>query len=181
MSHEILVLTESAGPAQIKELAERRGWSPAGETVRSHFVLASRRYIDQDDTLIEYFEDHIGEVRFIQISGPSQSPLADILTDALPCHSEEQLLEDVTHAATPLAWIRGLSRLAVCHPVEVTAPYLELWTKAFQHPHVAVRRAAIRTAYSCRWPELIPLVGERLELDHELEGPLRHLQEFLAR
>lgn len=181
MSHEILVLTEQVEVSQLEEIADRRGWVRSGETVRSHFVLASRRYRDQDDTLIEYFEDHIGEVRFIQISGPSQSPLFDILADALPVHSEEQLIADLEHTVKPLAWIRGLSRLAVCHPAKATPTYLGIWAKGLRHPHKAARRAAVRTAYSCRWPELVEIVIARLETDAELRGPLQHLLEFLNR
>lgn len=175
-----LVFRGSVDREAIVRFARRLGWTPTGDVQRGHFVLASERFTTSDGTTVEYLEDHTADVRFVQLSGPSQTSVASILRESLPCYDADELLRLLPNAEHPREWIRGLSRLAVYRPDETHPRYLALWSRALNHPELAVRRAAIRTCYGCTWPELLPLVMARIAVDRALERPLtalaRHLQ-----
>ena len=175
-----VVFRESVDRAAIIRFARRLGWTSAGDVRRGHFVLASERFTTSDGTTVEYLEDHTADVRFVQISGPSLHTVASILRESLPHYDAADLLATLPDSRDPFEWIRGLSRLSVYRP-ELTHPrYLAVWSRALNHNIVAVRRAAIRTSYGCRWPELLPLVLGRASIERELKRPLerlaRHLQ-----
>ncbi len=185
MSEEgTLVFRESVDRKAIVRFAVRLGWAPAGDVERGHSVLASERFTSSDGTTIEYLEDHTGDVRFVQVSGPSIHTITSILRESFPYYEAGELLDSIPDAEDPVDWIRGLSRLSVYRP-ELTHPkYLALWSRALNHSDVAVRRAAIRTSYGCRWPELLPLVKGRIAIEPALGSPLealaRHLQNLAA-
>lgn len=179
-----LVFRESVDRESIVAFARRLGWASSGDVQRGHFVLASERFTTSDGTTVEYLEDHTSDVRFVQISGPSLHTVGSILRESFPHYDADTLLGALPDADDPLDWIRGLSRLAVYRP-ELTHPrYLALWSRALNHADTAVRRAAIRTSFGCRWPELLPLVLGRAAIDRELKRPLealaRHLKSLAA-
>lgn len=175
-----LVFRGSVDRATIVAFARRLGWTATGDVQRGHFVLASERFTTSDGTTVEYLEDHTADVRFVKLSGPSQSSVAAILRESLPCYDADELLGTLPDAQHPVEWIRGLSRLAIYRPAHTHPRYLALWSRALNHPELAVRRAAVRTCYGCTWPELAPLVLARIAVDPALERPLkalaRHLQ-----
>ncbi len=177
---DTLVFRESVDRDRIVKFARRLGWSGSGDVQRGHFVLASERFTTSDGTSIEYLEDHTGDVRFVQLSGPSQAAVAAILRESLPWYDASELLRTLPEAEDPLVWLRGLSRLAVYRPKQTDALYLSLWSRALHHTNASVRRAAVRTCYGCTWPELLPLVLGRITIERELKAPLtalaRHLQ-----
>ncbi len=176
----MLVFRETVRRDRIVALAEGLAWTPTANVQRGHFVLASERFSTTDGTTVEYLEDHTADVRFAQVSGPSQSPVLGILRKAMPVYEEDALLDEVSTAQEPLAWIRGLSRLSVYRPETTHARYLSLWSRALNHESPVVRRAAIRTTYGCAWPEMLPLVHGRIALDRELRRPLESLARHLA-
>ena len=174
-----VVFRESVDRAAIVRFARRLGWTAGGDVRRGHFVLASERFTTSDGTTVEYLEDHTADVRFVQISGPSLHTVSAILRESLPYYDASELLAHLPESRDPFEWIRGLSRLSVYRP-ELTHPrYLAVWSRALNHSVVAVRRAAIRTSYGCRWPELLPLVLGRAALERELERPLERLARHL--
>ncbi|MCR9166438.1 MAG: hypothetical protein ACE37F_35020 [Nannocystaceae bacterium] len=181
MSREgTLVFRESVGRDALVAVARRLGWVSSGDVQRGHFVLASERFTTSDGTTVEYLEDHTSDVRFAQVSGPSAQAVTSILRESLPHYDAQALLETLPDAEEPLAWIRGLSRLSVYRPDATHPRYLAVWSRALNHTDEAVRRAAIRTCYGCRWPELVPLVLGRVAVEPTLRRPLealaRHLQ-----
>lgn len=176
---DTLVFRESVDRDRIVAFARRLGWSGTGDVQRGHFVLASERFTTSDGTSIEYLEDHTGDVRFVQLSGPSQGSVASILRESLPCYDAPELLRTLPDAKEPLEWLRGLSRLAVYRPKKTHTLYLSLWSRALNHADTSVRRAAIRTSYGCTWPELLPLVLGRIAVEREIKGPLQALARHL--
>ncbi len=177
----VIVLREQAVRERVEAVATEHGWRPVGDVVRGHFVLASRRWYDAVGTMIEYLEDHTADVRYFVIDGAGQDGVAALLRERLPCFTEAELLAELDRNADPIAWIRGLGRLAVLRPKRADPRFLAVWERALQHPSRAARRAAIRTAYGCPWPELAALVRDRLEHETELRRPLEHLRAYLDR
>jgi hypothetical protein len=177
----VIVLREQAVRERVEAIAIEHGWRPVGDVVRGHFVLASRRWYDAVGTMIEYLEDHTADVRYFVIEGAGQDEVAALLRERLPCFTETELLAELDRNADPVAWVRGLGRLAVLRPKRADARFLAVWERALQHPARAARRAAIRTAYGCSWPELAALVRARLDRETELHGPLEHLHGYLDR
>ncbi|MGH1346537.1 MAG: hypothetical protein ACRBN8_33535 [Nannocystales bacterium] len=181
---DTLVFWESVDRNRILAFARRLGWSGSGDVERGHFVLASERFTTSDGTTIEYLEDHTGDVRFVQLSGPSQASVASILRESLPCYEASEILRTLPDSKEPLEWLRGLSRLAVYRPRHTNTLYLSLWSRALNHADPSVRRAAVRTSYGCTWPELLPLVLGRIAVEREIKRPLqalaRHLQSGAA-
>ena len=176
---DTLVFRESVNRDQIVGLARRLGWSASGDVQRGHFVLASERFTTSDGTTVEYLEDHTGDVRYVQLSGPSQGSVASILKESLPCYEAADLLRTIPDATQPIEWLRGLSRLAVYRPKQTNTLYLSLWSRALNHSNTSVRRAAARTCYGCTWPELLPLVLGRIAVEREIKQPLRALARHL--
>lgn len=176
---DTLVFRESVDRDRIVGFARRLGWSAIGDVQRGHLVLASERFTTSDGTSIEYLEDHTGDVRFVQLSGPSQGSVASILRESLPCYDAAEILRTLPDATEPLEWLRGLSRLAVYRPKQTNTLYLSLWSRALNHPNVSVRRVAVRTSYGCTWPELLPLVLGRLAVEQNIKRPLQALARHL--
>ena len=176
---DTLVFRESVDRDRIVGFARRLGWAASGDVQRGHLVLASERFTTSDGTTIEYLEDHTGDVRFVQLSGPSQGSVASILRESLPCYDAEELLRTLPESKQPLEWVRGLSRLAVYRPKETNSLYLSLWSRALNHADASVRRAAVRTSYGCAWPELVPLVLGRVAVEREIKRPLQALARHL--
>ncbi len=176
---DTLVFRESVDRDRIVAFARRLGWSGSGDVQRGHFVLASERFTTSDGTTIEYLEDHTGDVRFVQLSGPSQTSVAAILRESLPCYDADELLRTLPDSTQAMEWLRGLSRLAVYRPKQTNSRYLSLWSRALNHADPAVRRAAVRTSYGCTWPELLPLVLGRIAVEREIKRPLQALARHL--
>ena len=176
---DTLVFRESVDRDRIVAFARRLGWSASGDVQRGHFVLASERFTTSDGTTIEYLEDHTGDVRFAQLSGPSQTSVASILRESLPCYEASELLRALPESKEPIEWLRGLSRLAVYRPKQTNTLYLSLWSRALNHADASVRRAAVRTCYGCTWPELLPLVLGRIAVEREIKRPLQALARHL--
>ncbi len=177
----VVVLQEAVTREAFAELAATRGWKPMGDVVRGHFVLASERYTSSDGTTLEYLEDHTSDVRCVQLRGARQDDLASLVRQHLPGYTAEELLRALAEDEEPLTWIRGLSRLAACRPATMQARYLALWSRGLNHELVPIRRAAIRTCYGCKWPELPPIVQARLGVERELIQPLQALHDYLQR
>lgn len=178
---EVIVLRDNTARDRVEALAVDHGWRPIGDVVRGHFVLASSRWYDTDGTMIEYLEDHTADVRYVNVEGVGQKKVAAAIRDALPCYGENDLLAELEGNEDPIAWIRGLSRLSVLRRRETDPRFVALWERALQHPARAARRAAIRTAYGCDWPELAALVRARIGVEKELAEPLEHLRAYLDR
>ncbi len=176
---DTLVFRESVDRKGIVAFARRMGWSGVGDVQRGHFVLASERFTTSDGTSIEYLEDHTGDVRYVQLSGPSQRSVAAILRESLPCYEASELLQTLPESTEPIEWLRGLSRLAVYRPKQTNTLYLSLWSRALNHADASVRRAAARTCYGCTWPELLPLVLGRIAVEREIKRPLQALARHL--
>ncbi len=151
------------------------------DVARGHSELACRRIRTSTGDELAYLEDHVAEVRFITIDGPQATAHADQLMRAFRFVARGTLLASMNDNAPPGAWIRGLSRLAVLRPAVADAALLAIWTRALAHPVAAVRRAAIRTCYGCRWPALGAIVRARIDADPRLREPLRQLAAHLAR
>jgi hypothetical protein len=177
----VIVLRDNTSRERVETLAAEHGWRAIGDVVRGHFVLASRRWYEADGTIIEYLEDHTADVRYLTIDGPGQDSAASALRDGLPCFTTEELFAELDASDDPIVWIRGLGRLSVLRPKKLDTRYVALWERALSHPVRAARRAAIRTAYGCTWPELAALVHARLDDETELQAPLEHLRAYLER
>ena len=177
----VIVLRDNVSRDRIEALAVEHGWHPIGDVVRGHFVLASRRFYDEVGTMIEYLEDHTSDVRYMVIDGAAQDTVGTAVRDGLPSYTEAELVAELEGSGDPIVWIRGLGRLSVLRPKRLDARYFSLWERGFQHPSRAVRRAAIRTAYGCTWPEMHELVVGRVAVETELRQPLEHLRAYLDR
>lgn len=183
MSH-VLVLGDPSGLDPLRRaLAE--GCVLVDRSPRSHDELAGVGFRADDGTSIWVLEDHIGEVAYATVEGPTAGLWAAKVRRSAPCISIASVLTELAGTPTPLAWIRGLSRLAVLRDdvdaATQSAAMVRLWTTALAHRERIVRRAAIRTAHGARWPALEAAVRERIERDAELRVPLQQLASHFSR
>ena len=179
MNEGIVVLRDHVSFRDVRQLADGHGWSFTGDVPRSRFVLASHRWQTADGSEVTYTEDHTGDVRYIRVDGPDREGLARFIAEALPSWSQTELLVQAEQATEPLPCIQVLSRLAVCRPLPPHKRYIAIWQWMLKHRTRAVRRAAIRTAYDCHWPEMIEVLHERLAIESELVTQLQDLLDHL--
>lgn len=156
-------------------IVDEHGWLLVADIPRGHAEPAAWQWEAPDGSRVAYIEDHIGDVRFFQITGPGREALGRELRRRLPYVDVEALLDDAETAEEPVTCIRALSRLVVCRPPKAERRWLDIWAKMLGHEHVAVRRAAIRTAYGCPWPELRAIVEARRGTETRLADQLEAL------
>jgi hypothetical protein len=176
----VLVLAENVDVAAVRAWLDAHG-ELVEEVARGHSELACRRIAGSDGSEAALLDDHVGDVRYLSLRGPSATSWVGELVRKFACESPTALLMALRDGADPRLWIRTLSKLAVLRPDHAEPLWLSAWTRALAHPDRAVRRAAIRTCYGAGWPELVPLVERRISEDHELAGPLAQLFAHLAR
>ncbi len=170
-----LVLIDAFTADQMNAIADARGWRLTADVPRGHAEPAARQWETPDGTLVAYVEDHVGDVRMVQIAGPGRDLLAAELRRVLPYVDVSALLDEAETAEAPVTCVRALCRLVVCRPPVADRRWLGVWAKMLAHPHRAVRRAALRTAHACPWPELRPILESRLREETDLRDQLRAL------
>lgn len=180
---EVVVLRDGVGVDELLALAEEQGWELREQTDRAHLVLASRRWVTRDGLQITHVADHPGGAQSLRIEGKRASGLARRVRERLPSHAIGELLDVVLgeDLPEPVACVRVASKLAACRPSEVDPRHLRALERLLSHPEPTVRRAGIRSAYTCPWPELRELVERRLVVEDRLSAQLRHLHDYLAR
>lgn len=171
----VLVLKDHVHRETVLSLARERGWKCINDMPRAHYVMATTRWRADHDNEIAYIEDHTSDVRSISVRGRDEFEIAEDISMQLDCFREDELLLEVESNPDARARMRALNRLSACRPAEVNHRYLAAWARALSDPDKVVRRAAIRTAYGCMWPELAVVVRQRV--DHEVE--LRDQMVFL--
>jgi hypothetical protein len=176
----IVVLREEVSQRDVSSLAEARGMKLVDDTTRGYYVLATKVWSASSGTQLVYVEDHTADVRWIQVAGPERTAVATAARDGLAHYDPEQLLGTALTEEAPSACVRLLSRLVPHRPDDCDPRFVAVWARMLAHPTKGVRRAAIRTAYGCRWPELEQLVEARLRADPELTGALQQLLQHLA-
>ncbi|MCH9682354.1 MAG: hypothetical protein K0V04_13030 [Deltaproteobacteria bacterium] len=179
---EIIVLRDEVRQETVLALAEIEGWSLRGETSRAHLVLGSRRWATGDRAEVTYIADHPGAAQSLIVTGPGAVEVALRLRERLPHHEEAQLLATVLDAdePDPVQCIRVASKLAACRPEACEPRHLAALERLLGHPETAVRRAGIRSAYSCAWTELRALVERRCSEEQQLAIQLEHLAQYLS-
>lgn len=180
---EVVVLQDGVPVASLLALADELGWELREQTARAHLVLASRRWITRDGLEVTYVADHPGGAQSIRIEGKRAASLARRVREKLPCSTEAELLGVVlgTTERDPVEHVRVASKLAACRPPRMERRHLKALTRLLSHPDPTVRRAGIRSAYTCSWAELRELVDRRVVVEDRLSAQLRHLQQYLAR
>lgn len=179
MSHTI-VLHDHVEASSIATWASRRG-DLVKDVARGHSELAERRWRSDDGSEIVHLQDHVGEVRYVVLHGPRELEWAVELRAAFDTEDPGTLVASLQTSGDPRSWIRALSKLAVCRPAALEGRWLAAWERALAHSARPVRRAAIRTCYGCKWPELVKLVEARLGAETELSVQLEALLEHLRR
>lgn len=163
----VLVLAPSVTARDVRALAVSSGWTLVGDTPRAHLEMASRRFHTRDGTEVLEVEDHIGGVRSLRIAGPGADAVARACLAALPTERMEDLYA-IAEAGDPVACIRVAGRLAAGRPAAFSAAHLRALQQLLTHTEPAVRRAGIRAAYGCRWPELRAWLGARMQAETRL-------------
>lgn len=181
-TREVIVLQDGVCVDEVLAIAAEQGWELREQTTRAHLVLASRRWITRDGLDVTHVADHPGGAQSLRIEGKRAGSLARRLRERLATHSESELLAAVLAAPSPdpVVCIRVASKLAACRPRQMAPRHLQALERLLSHPVVAVRRAGIRSAYTCRWPQLREIVGRRLVVEDRLSAQLRHLQQYLV-
>lgn len=179
---DTIVLHDDVGLAQLADLARQEGWTLVGETAGAHWVLATRRWQTETGVKITHVFDHPGGTHWLRLTGVQAKDRARRLRARLPHHTENELLDIVLQAAEPdpVACIRAASKIAAYRPAAFELRHLAALEKLLGHSSVAVRRAGIRSAYGCRWPELRELVKRRREQEQRLVDQLADLDAYLT-
>jgi hypothetical protein len=168
-SSHVLVLRDGVDAAAVLALADAEGWRLREETARAHLVLASRRWVTTSGEVVTWVVDHPGGASSLRIEGTGAAALTRRLRDRLPCHDEDELLAVVlSESADPVQLVRVASKLAACRPERADPRHVDALARLIGHDVEGVRRAGIRSAYGCRWPELREVVqaqrGKELRL-----------------
>lgn len=176
---EVIVLRDDVRLDAVLAYAEAGGWTLREETARAHLVLASRRWSVLMGEEIEYVADHVGGSQWLRITGADT--LARRLRDRFGHHTEDELLATVLDGDSPepVACVRVASKLAACRPAVAEPRHLAALERLISHPVTAVRRAGIRSAYTCPWPELEAIVKRRRGEEQHLSAQLEHLERYL--
>jgi hypothetical protein len=167
----LVVLAESVSAHDVRAHADASGWMLVGDTPRAHLEMASRRFHTRDGTEVLEVEDHIGAVRSLRITGPSADAIARACEAALPTETP-QALHAIVQRGDPVPCIRAAGRLAAGRPAAFDAAHLQAMQRLMTHPEPAVRRAGIRAAYGCRWPELRAWLGARMQVETRLRAAI---------
>jgi len=176
----VVILKDRIEVAAVRAFATDRNWACVGDVTRTHYVMASVRWATADGTDVAYIEDHTADVRSIEVQGRSEHTIVQDVSLNLPCFREDELLIDAETNPDPRDRIRSLCRVAAYRPKEVHHRYLAVWAQALSHPEKAVRRAAIRTAYSFRWPDFEVLLKQRIAQEGELRQQMELLLKYFA-
>jgi len=178
---EVIVLRDDVRLEAVLALAEADGWALREETERAHLVLASRRWSASVGEEITYVADHLGGCHFLRITGDEAEALAWDLRDRFDHHTEDELLARVLggHQLEPVAAVRVASKLAALRPLTSEVGHMRALERLMTHPVTAVRRAGIRSAYTCPWPELLELVERCRKREKHLVTQLEHLARYL--
>jgi len=176
----VTVLRDYVQPQRVIEWAADHDWKCVADIPRSHVINATIRWVALEGTEITYTEDHTADVRTVSFTGRQQHALQEELQLQLPCFREDEILINAESSPDPRERIRALNRLAACRPVEVHHRYLAVWARAFTDPICAVRRAAIRTAHGCTWPELEYLIRQRIAQEDRLRPQMERLIQAIA-
>jgi hypothetical protein len=182
-SFETLVLRDEVTAASVVALADAEGWTLQEETARAHLVLASRRWVTTTGEEVTYVIDHPGGAQSLRIEGNWAAALAKRLRDWLPCYTEAEVLDVILRAEggepDPVACVRVASKLAALRPEQAESRHVVVLECLLDHPVDAVRRAAIRSAYGCRWQEMRELVEQRMAVEQRLRPQLEALWRHL--
>ncbi len=178
---EVIVLRDEVRLEAILAFADADGWILREQTSRAHLVLASRRWSASVGEEITYVADHPGGCHSLRVTGTSAGPLTTRLREQFPHHSEQELLDVVLGSDRPdgVACVRVASKLAACRPDACETRHLAALERLLGHPVTAVRRAGIRSAYTCGWPELLAVVEARQKQEQHLRAQLEHLTRYL--
>lgn len=174
----VLVLSVAVRAADVRAIAEARNWTREGDTPRAHLALASRRYRTPEGAEVLEIEDHNGGVRSLRISGPTRGELARALAGQLPTRSTDEIIATAS-SSDPVACIRAAGELAASRPARFDPPHLAALQRLLTHPEPAVRRAGIRAAYGCQWPELRRWLGARMQAETRLASALAALVSWI--
>jgi len=178
---QVIVLRDDVRLDAVLALADADGWELREETARAHLVLASRRWSASVGEEITYVADHLGGAHWLRVSGDGEESLVERLREHFSHHEEDELLALVLDGPTPepVACVRVASKLAACRPATCEPRHLQALERLLKHPVTAVRRAGIRSAYTCPWPELRELIGRRRAQEKHLTAQLEHLERYL--
>lgn len=181
MTGPVLVLRDEVGLPAVLALAEVEGWELREETGRAHLVLASRRWSTPMGEEVTYVADHIGGTQWLRVSGLGAAASAERLRGRILCVAEDELLGVVLEEEPPdpVQCVRVAAKLAAVRPDKADERHLAALRRLLEHPDVAVRRAGIRSAYGCGWPELRALVEARRGVEDRLAVQLEHLRQAL--
>lgn len=174
----VLVLHDDVRLDDVLAYAQADGWTLREEIARAHLVLASRRWTALVGEEIEYVADHIGGSQSLRITG--SETVARRLRGRFAHHTVDELLAVVlAEQPDPVACVRVASKLAACRPPAAEPRHLAALGRLLSHPVTAVRRAGIRSAYTCPWPQLRALVKRRRAEEQHLSAQLEHLERYL--
>jgi len=178
---EVFVLQDDVPRSAMRELAASLGWPRTGQTDRGHLVMASERWSPAEGITATWVENHTSDVRSVHVEGDGEAFEAAVtpLRAALGHDDAATLIAAVDTATEPSALIRLAGKLATCRPLECNEDHLQALRVLLGHPEVAVRRAAVRTAYNYPWSELAPVIETQLADDAALATQLKHLLQRL--
>jgi hypothetical protein len=157
-----IVLDAETTTADVRRLARQRGWTPAGDTPRGHDVMASLRFRAGSDTDVWLGEDHTSGCRWIRIEGPSSLEVGGAIRNGVGWVRPNDVLSRLERADA-VGCIRLAGQLAAVRPVQFDADHFDALRRLITHDEIPVRRAGIRSAFGCRWPQLAALVREQLQ------------------
>jgi hypothetical protein len=156
-----------------RALASRNGLQIINKVERDpqNPIALEEIFGDIDRTVgIHYIEDGLAEVPYIQIAGPRAEYFTQLITQALPFYSEEELFATWDTARSLEDKIDAILRLGVASDTQPSDPYLTRIRQALEDAAPEVRSAGLVAFSYNPWDEMKPLVEKIRDEDPDADA-----------
>ncbi|WP_394841753.1 hypothetical protein LZC95_32340 [Pendulispora brunnea] len=151
--HSITLMLPINGGHSLDELAARHDWKYVEDVPRGYYVPRQRFWEANNETSINDVADHHCGARFVIVSAPSESAVAEIralIETAISVRTESDLLQVLARADSPedlIGAILTLSGYRLCtgssNASSADPRYVAVAKRLASHPNRHVRRALL--------------------------------------
>jgi hypothetical protein len=160
----------------MKQLAERLGWTlhavQDGEPDAPDGAPFEIIWISVDQkSAIHWIEDHLLQVNYIGITGPSRAQTEVLLRDVMEIHSPDSMTDLFDSARDADSLMNSVRMLSIQCQEDYNPQLFALLRWAANDPSPIVRRVTLLTASTINWAEIDPLV--QYVHDHDADETVR--------
>ena len=172
-------MQESVSRDEVETLAWDKNWHFENEQPRSdHHPFDTITWITAGgQTVINYVDDYIINVRYLVIDGPESDTIVQQVRSALATYSNADIQRKFKNAQNRESRITAIYQLAIAAPQTFDEQLNEQLESVFADPDPQIRHAAIVAVGYIGWPELRQKL-EQLKIS-DPESSIRHDAELM--